>query len=290
MVTSPPYWGLRDYSLDEGIGLEATLAEHLDNLVVRVPRAAPGAAGRRGMVWLNYGDAYAGGGRGQDDNREDKGQQGTNAGSMGLMREAGSGLAPKQLMGLPWRVAFALQDDGWWLRSAIVWHKPNPMPESVRDRPTNAYEMVFLLAKRSTDYYYADAIWTAAIRQPLIDDGTDKRYRPAGRRALPTSQPNAMQNGLRVRKTDKQRGHVSAFMTGLAMTAGTPCRSQNSRPSGANARNVWTIPTQGRPDAHFATFPDELPRRCILAGTSASAGCAPSAARPGSGLWILDMR
>ena len=196
-----------------------------------------------GSFWLNYGDAYssgsgdlknwkAGGGapvKGIEDNRPD------------------FGLPPKNLMGLPWRVAFALQDDGWILRSAIVWHKPNPMPESVRDRPTNAYEMVFefepmegyenifLFSKQQRYYYDAEAIRESP--KPHSGFATTKGYDPPG-----------------------QSAH-----SGIA-----GYKDYTS----ANARNVWTIPTQGRPDAHFATFPDEIPRRCILAGTSEHGVCA----------------
>ena len=146
-------------------------------------------------------------------------------------------------MGQPWRVAFALQDDGWLLRSAIVWHKPNPMPESVRDRPTNAYEMVFLLAKQGRYFYDAEA----------IREGHDDKAGPVSRFGNVTAEPFEKPDGVR-----------GDFAKGI--------REYN--PAGRNARNVWTIPTQGRPDAHFATYPDELPRRCILAGTSERGVCA----------------
>ena len=243
VVTSPPYWGLRDYSIDEGIGLEATLAEHLDSLVC-VFRELRRVLRDDGTVWLNYGDAYAGSWGAQSRGYGDP--NGTSSVSGGQIHAApkdthtGSskrtpGLKPKDLMGLPWRVAFALQDDGWWLRSAIVWHKPNPMPESVRDRPTNAYEMVFLLAKQPKYYMDMEAIRlpTSGRTDPITGFGKKGSTRP-----------------------DKDnKYHLSGNV-------------------GANARNVWTIPTQGRPDAHFATFPDELPRRCILAGTSERGVCA----------------
>ena len=142
-------------------------------------------------------------------------------------------LPPKTLVGQPWRVAFALQDDGWILRSAIVWHKPNPMPESTTDRPTSSYEMVFLLSKQGKYFYDAEAVRELSDR---LDCGKSRR-----------APENNGDHGM------------------------------NGRPGAgngtANARNVWTIPTQGRPDAHFATFPDELPRRCILAGTSEHGVC-----------------
>ena len=150
------------------------------------------------------------------------------------------GLPAKNLMGQPWRAAFALQDDGWILRSAIVWHKPNPMPESVSDRPTSAYEMVFLLTKRAHYFYDADA-----IRQPLTG-GTHARRKDGG---------HVLQHG------QDDNDHRDTWQDSYV-------------PTSANARNVWVIPTQGRPEAHFATFPDELPRRCILAGTSEHGVCA----------------
>ena len=281
VVTSPPYWGLRDYGLGDwqggspecgherlaihadtgslqgstdandhaqepwpngvcgrcgatqapaGIGLEATLAEHLDNLV-SVFRELRRVLRDDGQIWLNYGDHYAGNpGNGRGGGSALGGGDPHLSGS----DKAGAGLAPKQLMGLPWRVAFALQDDGWWLRSAIVWHKPNPMPESVRDRPTNAYEMIFLLSKRSAYFYDAEAIRTPS-------DGGNPMVGTSAKGFDPTDHRATWENTHKV--------------------------------TAANARNVWTIPTQGRPDAHFATFPDELPRRCILAGTSERGVC-----------------
>ena len=148
-------------------------------------------------------------------------------------------LPPKNLMGQPWRVAFALQDDGWILRSAIVWHKSNPMPESATDRPTSSYEMVFMLVKQGRYFYDAEAV---------------REIGPAnGRKVQP------YQNGA------KNIGHENRRTAGLA---------SGMVVNGANARNVWAFPTQGRPDAHFATFPDELPRRCILAGTSEHGVCS----------------
>ena len=155
-------------------------------------------------------------------------------------------------MGLPWRVAFALQDDGWILRSAIVWHKPNPMPESVRDRPTNAYEMIFefepmegyenifLFSKQQRYYYDAESIRQSSNR--------------GGERSYGTKWANDT--------------------TGVRHSAKGIHNPEYIKGDTANARNVWTIPTQGRPDAHFATFPDEIPRRCILAGTSEHGVCA----------------
>ena len=194
-----------------------------------------------GTCWLNLGDAYC-----NSQPRGHFGDQGDlSTGSHGekvKMNLAGLP-GPKNLMGQPWRAAFALQDDGWILRSAITWAKPNPMPESVTDRPTSAYEMIFLLAKQGKYFYDAEA-----VREPHDDKaGPPSRF------------------GVRPRvSSEKPYGVRSAFTT---------MGAAKYNPAGRNTRNVWTIPTQGRPDAHFATFPDELPRRCILAGTSEYGAC-----------------
>ena len=204
VVTSPPYWGLRDYGVSDGIGLEATVGEFVKN-IVSVGREVSRVLRNDGTFWLNLGDSYH----------------------------------LKSLVGQPWRVAFALKDDGWKLRSAIVWHKPNPMPESVKDRPTGAHEMIFLLTKRPRYFYDAEAIKTDSK-----DPGDNRKARSkSGQKRLPTE----MISGLRP--------------------------DSKTYPK-ANARNVWRFPTQPRPDAHFATFPDELPRRCIMAGTSEHGVCS----------------
>ena len=151
-VTSPPYWGLRAYAGDPGmIGLEPTFTEHLEHLVA-VFREVRRVLRKDGTVWLNYGDAYAGGGRGKG-----SGKQTTNEGS-NLPPFHPEGFKPKDLLMMPARVAMALQADGWWLRSEIVWHKPNPMPESVTDRPTNSHEKLFLLSKSARYFYDAEAV------------------------------------------------------------------------------------------------------------------------------------
>ena len=234
IVTSPPYWGLRNYGLDDGIGLEPTLDEHVQNLVA-VGRELRRVLRDDGTLWLNLGDAYAGSGKGRNADgsaaADPNSKQATHAGYMnGILRPSDHDLPAKNLLGIPWRVAFALQDDGWILRSAIVWHKPNPMPESVRDRPTGSYEMVFLLTKQKKYFYDSDAIRTTAMH--------------------PTNaaSPSPDRNDHGPAKPSSER--------------------EFANPLGANARNVWKIATQPRKDAHFATFPDELARRCILAGSA----------------------
>ena len=169
VVTSPPYWGLRAYTGDPGmIGLEPTFDAHLENLV-HVFREVRRVLRDDGTCWLNYGDAYAGGGRGPG-----SGKQTTNVGS-NLPPFRPSAFNPKQLMMMPARVAMALQDDGWYLRSEIIWHKPNPMPESVTDRPTCAHEKLFLLSKKPRYFFDAEAVRVPAKRAGEI---------PGGRRAF----------------------------------------------------------------------------------------------------------
>ena len=226
--------------------MEPTLGEWVANIVA-VGREVWRVLRDDGTFWINVGDAYDSGTSAKRKPSKDVDVGGwQQAGQMGDER-VNAGLGAKQLMGQPWRVAFALQDAGWLLRSAIVWHKPNPMPESVRDRPTNAYEMVFLLAKGPKYFYDAEA-----IRQPNTDWTLER---------------------MRYPKPGHSRRDDSAQDSGINDNAARNY-GPGTVPSGANARSVWTIPTQGRSDAHFATFPDELPRRCILAGTSGRGVCA----------------
>jgi site-specific DNA-methyltransferase (cytosine-N4-specific) len=152
VVTSPPYWGLRDYNFDAQIGLEPTLPQFLNRL------RAVFAEARRvlkpdGTLWLNVGDGFTGGNRGW--RTPDKKNP---ARAMGVRPDTPDGMKPKDLMGIPWRLAFALQDDGWYLRADIIWHKPNAMPESVKDRPTRAHEYLFLFSKNERYKYYREVI------------------------------------------------------------------------------------------------------------------------------------
>lgn len=236
-VTSPPYWGLRDYGVDGQLGLEETPEAFVAGMV-DVFREVRRVLADDGTLWLNIGDSYAANGQRSNNN-------GTGASTMGwpgqnketLNKAAGlalpslkHGLKPKDLVGIPWRVAFALQADGWWLRSEIIWHKPNPMPESVTDRPTKSHEQVFLLTKAERYFYDCDAVREPYTGEPY--EGSDN---------------GAILNGDRADK-------------------GKTCGMSN--PLGRNARSVWSIPSQPYAGAHFATFPEELPRRCILAGSA----------------------
>jgi DNA modification methylase len=246
VITSPPYWGLRRY-LPAGhpdaareMGSEESPEEYVAGLVALFAAIRP-ALRDDGTLWLNLGDAYA------NDAKWGGATGGKHAG--GLHGESGIGRAkratgypPKCLMGLPWRVAFALIDDGWVLRSDVIWHKPNPMPESVRDRPTRSHEYLFLLSKSARYFYDAEA-----IAEPIAEAS-------AGRYAYAFG--GAKAEVLSV--TDNRRVPIGTRET----------------PTTRNKRDVWTIPTTPYPDAHFATFSPELVRPCVRAGTPEHGCCA----------------
>lgn len=250
VVTSPPYWGLRDYGVEGQIGLEATPAEFIVKMVAvfaevrRVLRTD-------GTCWVNMGDSYA---SAWVCNRRSQ----IGSGSLEKGKRADrpnrlvGGLKEKDLVGMPWRLAFALQDDGWWLRQDIIWAKPNPMPESVTDRCTKAHEYIFLFTKSAKYYYDADA-----IREPQTS--ADKR---AGRNssALVDKSPNPRKG---IRSSDPER---------FGTTRGTTNESCTHE-GGRNKRSVWSIATEAFPEAHFATFPTKLVEPCILAGTSEKGCC-----------------
>ena len=274
VVTSPPYWGLRNYGVDGAYGLEPTLEEYIANMV-EVFREVRRVLRKDGSLWLNLGDAYWGswgnyGGQGgpngqrhKETERFDRPAYADN-GRRPPQSYSNSSLKPKDLIGLPWRVAFALQADGWWLRSDIVWHKPNTMPESVRDRPTRAHEYVFLLTKSARYYYDADAIREPA-KDPLDDIRRMRQQHDANKSAA-----TAERNGLRAR-TDKQRGH-SRTHAGFNDRWDAMSKAEQQA-MGANKRTVWSIATQPYSGAHFATFPEKLVEPCILAGTSERGVC-----------------
>jgi DNA modification methylase len=258
-VTSPPYFGLRDYGVEGQIGLEDSLEDWIEQLVT-VFREVRRVLVPTGSLWLNLGDSYSGGGRGGNPGTSPHQKQSRNQGSLSVRNQKRSPLKDKDLIGQPWRVAFALQADGWWLRSEIIWHKPTAMPESCKDRPTKAHETVFLLTKAPRYYYDGDAIaepraslggssvngWASgdtphnAIAHSK-DKGDRKTFRGQGKYAnnasfSPIGKPNAQKGNRDVE--DETR----------------------------NARSVWSIVSEPFPEAHFATFPTELARRCILAG------------------------
>ena len=245
-VTSPPYFGLRDYQVKEQIGLEPTPDEFVAAMV-EVFREVKRVLRDDGTLWLNLGDSYcstAPGTMGDPIN-----QRGIFAG-VSDRRSEGSrkfrpktpeGLKPKDLIGIPWRVAFALQADGWYLRSDIVWAKTNPMPESVNDRPTRSHEFIFLLSKSPQYYYDAEA-----VKEPAVSTDA-KKWTDGGR--------------------DKQRGHGrrhEGFNGRYAERLAT-----DGPPTTRNRRSVWTVSTKPFKGAHFATFPPDLIEPCVLAGCPA---------------------
>jgi DNA modification methylase len=237
-VTSPPYFGLRDYGVDGQIGLEATPDDFV-SAMIQVFGSVRRVLRDDGTLWLNLGDSYNAynGGAGPS-SKLSRGAQTTQRPHL----PSGFGLKvksakPKDLLGIPWRVAFALQADGWYLRSDIIWHKPNPMPESVTDRPTSAHEHIFLFAKSERYFYDADAVKEAAEMTPQ-------------RRLTPT---NFGRKNVDGRKDNN----------GTLETIADPGRQYDTR----NLRNVWTVATQPYSGAHFATFPPALIEPCIKAGS-----------------------
>ncbi len=228
-VTSPPYFGLRDYGQPDQIGLEPTPDEFVAAMVA-VFREVRRVLRDDGTVWLNIGDSYAG--AGYSNHHNTGGTQRVDGGKQKHM--SSSGLKNKDLIGIPWRVAFALQDDGWYLRQEIIWHKPNPMPESVNDRCTKAHESVFLLAKSARYFYDAEA-----IKEPQL---TGKVARLKG---------TSGQDGYNA-ASGNHRDKSGSYGDGEAR----------------NRRSVWTVASQPFSGAHFATMPPELAETCIKAGSA----------------------
>lgn len=257
VVTSPPYYGLRDYGVEGQIGLEETPEQYVKKMV-EVFKEVRRVLRSDGTLWLNLGDSYAGSGKGAWKNKKiqkevyipdpDSPQC--------LMNKVPIGLKPKDLMGIPWRVAFAFQEDGWWLRQDIIYSKPNPMPESVADRCTKSHEYIFLLSK-SEKYYYDQE----SIKEPASYSTEERKSRSRdGNKRLIGNGVNA----IHPKKSDKQRGH-SRRHAGFNerwdhMTREEQCSGMR------NKRSVWTVATRPFPEAHFATFPEELIQPCILAG------------------------
>jgi len=311
-VTSPPYYGLRDYGtaqwqggdpecahigmesrtvsggegkqysnkgsnrvysgncacgairIDNQIGLEKTPMEYIEKMV-DVFREVKRVLRGDGTLWLNIGDSYAGSGKGGNpENSEWKGFIGNTAREAAATVPSGEkrtpvDLKPKDLIGIPWRLAFALQADGWWLRQDIIWHKPNPMPESVTDRCTKSHEYIFLLTK-SAKYFYDQN----AVRE---DAKYSTNERVARVKESHKSNPDNVKNGLRQRKPagwDTRQGAHGAFHR----EGRTPdIEYTTSTSMTRNSRSVWTIATSPYKEAHFATFPEAIPEICIKAGS-----------------------
>lgn len=229
-VTSPPYFGLRDYGADGQIGLEQTPQEFIDNLV-EVFACVWDVLADDGTLWVNLGDSYArvGGDSSKQgrhwDNRKNNPTTGHNRYAKDM------GVKEKNLLGMPWRLAFALQEFGWYLRQDIIWHKPNPMPESVTDRCTKSHEYIFLLSKNQKYYFDSEAIKEEGII-------------PAGTLGAKGSEERQNQKGVNARPPEYK------VYDGMR-----------------NKRDVWTVATKPYAGAHFAVFPEELIEPCILAGS-----------------------
>jgi DNA modification methylase len=319
VVTSPPYWGLRDYGVAGQIGLEPTLGEHLE-VMVRVFREVWRVLKPRGTLWLNYGDCYAAQPNGKSaaaykadgtDDRTFRDKPFSTVGPIlqpdtrgpqragakeeyrpdsGRTIRPGGYLKPKDLCMIPNRLAIALQDDGWYVRSEIIWHKPNPMPESVYDRPTTAHEKIWLLTK-GEDYYYDHE----AIREPTTGTAHARKPGPNSRQnvdRVPVSKKTG--TGVGWGRLDKiNAGESDRGRDRISKVADEADPFRKAKPSFAaatgdlvdtrNARNVWSIAPRAFRDAHFATFPPALAERCMKAGTprtvcgccGATEGCGP---------------
>ena len=260
-ITSPPYFGLRDYGVAGQIGLEPTPDAFVAEMVA-VFRDVRRVLRDDGTLWLNLGDSYAStvkgsGGAGKSRLGPNRDLQNIGHQKFEPRRFDMQGLKPKDLIGIPWRVAFALQADGWYLRSDIIWHKPNPMPESVTDRPTSAHEHVFLFSKSERYHYDADA-----IREDRTGDEDANGFRAGSYTG------GKIDNGAVGKRTAVGNKRVRGLPPRHAQYETSDQSGLDDVPRGAkrNARNVWTIATRPFPEAHFATFPPELAERCILAG------------------------
>ena len=277
-VTSPPYYALRDYGAVGQIGLEDTPEQFIQKLVevfAQVRRVLK----PKGTLWLNIGDSYWGGkGKsGQSYSAEYQNER-YNAGRSfnGAHHQMGGksqtrpndrkhpDYKPKDLIGIPWMLAFALRADGWYLRCDIIWNKPNPMPESVIDRPTKAHEYVFLLTKSPQYYYDAQSIRTPAAESSISRWNQDIESQSGSDRANGGEKLNGRMKAVGGPKLDKQRGHSRRHAGFNERWDGMTGEEQRSM--GANKRSVWTVATKPFSEAHFATFPPELIIDCIKAG------------------------
>lgn len=260
-VTSPPYFGLRDYGVAGQIGLEPSPAEYVEQLV-EVCREVRRVLKADGTFWLNLGDSYANDGK-WGGHTGGKHVKALHCSPIGRNKRY-TGLKPKDLIGIPWKVAFALQADGWWLRSDIIWAKANCMPESVLDRPTRSHEYIFLLTKSERYFYDADA-----IKEPASEADWESRLGRANlnNKLLPTEEVNGIRPRVKYTPNgkDKQRGH-SRKHDGFNDRSDKMEKSEQC--SGMrNKRDVWTVAPANYPEAHFATFPATLISPCILAGS-----------------------
>lgn len=232
-VTSPPYWGLRDYGVEGQLGLESTPEEYVSKMV-EVFREVKRVLRKDGTLWLNLGDSYCGTGN-KGEYKDPKYLNGRNGQKVALNNKI-KGLKSKDLVGIPWMVAFALRADGWYLRQDIIWHKPNPMPESVKDRCTKAHEYIFLLTKSAQYYYDNEAIKETAKNANKTISLGEKSF------------------------SKRQANGVGVEPSGNGKSDNYTVKEYR------NKRSVWTVTTKPFKEAHFATFPPDLIKPCILAG------------------------
>lgn len=298
IVTSPPYWGLRDYGVEGQIGLEPTLAEHIE-VMVRVFDAVKRVLKPTGTCWVNYGDCYATSPNGRsaadtkatgNDDRtfRDKpfstigpiyvadyektsrvgksANKGNKASAHGGRIVSGGYLKPKDLCMVPNRFAIALQDAGWWVRSEIIWAKPNPMPESIRDRPATSHEKIFMLTKSPRYFYDNDA-----VRQNMAASSVSRLSQDIESQIGSTRANGGRKTNGNMKAVGKVRGHIREH-EGFRDKWDDMTKAEQQA-NGRNLRNyepapleAWNIATQPFSEAHFATFPPELAERCILAG------------------------
>lgn len=263
-VTSPPYYNLRDYGVDGQIGLEKSPEEYIEKLV-EIFREVKRVLKKDGTLWVNVGDSYAGSGKGRVKGGVAKVEtfsqkQTSNAGTINgiLHKTQCDSCKPKDLIGIPWMLAFALRADGWYLRQDIIWAKPNPMPESVRDRCTKSHEYIFMFSKSPRYYFDHEAIKEDSVSY-------DKR-------------PSALQRAREKGYATKDRLNPEAYMKSLPRYGGkkyteNPDAFYHTKSGNAydyrpkrNKRDVWTVTTKPYKGAHFATFPPDLIEPCILAG------------------------
>ena len=256
-VTSPPYFGLRDYGVSGQIGLEQTPEEYVNKLV-SVFREVRRVLRKDGVMFLNLGDSYAGNSKpgGGDPTIGKRNLGGKEYGKKTIP----NGLKSKDLIGIPWMVAFALRADGWYLRSDIIWEKPNAMPESVRDRPTKSHEYIFLLSKSSRYFYDADAIKEPAKERKGQAATFERDHGKATLLEIPGQKYSSHRPNKKQRESVKRggfNGKTNSLPGREAFRAIVPTR---------NKRSVWTVATKPFKGAHFAVFPPDLIKPCILAG------------------------
>jgi DNA modification methylase len=260
-VTSPPYFGLRDYGVDGQMGLEPTPDEFVAGMV-EVFREVRRVLRDDGTLWLNIGDSYANDGK-WGGHTGGKHAKALHCSPIGRQKRY-TGLKPKDLIGIPWMLAFALRADGWFLRQEIIWAKPNPMPESVRDRCTKSHEQIFLLSKSKSYHYDAASIAEPVTASTVARLGQATLEEQAGSNRVP-----GKTNGPMKAKPPRFGGEKYGDIGDGGANDKTRTKSGNAYTGGegkANKRSVWIVPTQPFSEAHFATFPPALIEPCILAG------------------------